>query len=87
MSKLLRPLQEQYSYLGCQLSQQKWSFPPRFHFKMHHILLQINLANYIIFYLATLNLVHLFPEQINEESNQKVFPGPANYIQDHIFIK
>lgn len=54
---------------------------------MHHVLLQINFANYIILYLATLNLVYLFPEQIDEESNQKVFPGPASYTQDHIFIK
>lgn len=36
---------------------------------MYHVLLRINFANYIIFYLATLNSVYFFPEQIDEESN------------------
>lgn len=36
---------------------------------MYHVLLQINFANYIIFHLATLNLVYFSPEQIDEESN------------------
>lgn len=31
----------QYSYLGCQLSQYKWSSHLTVHFLMHHVLLQI----------------------------------------------